>query len=201
MNKQFLFGIGVFAVAVIIFFAIRNAPSQNAQESGSGAQVNVTSPSSEQAQMPQQPTAITDKGKAIPEGKVLTPDEVQKNIVMQEKPTEASKPAPTGLQKEDAVVGTGAEATAGKQVSVQYTGKLTDGTVFDSSYKRNEPFSFTLGSGQVIPGWEQGILGMKVGGKRKLTIPPALAYGPNGVPGAIPPNAVLIFDVELLKVQ
>ena len=100
----------------------------------------------------------------------------------------------------DSVVGKGAEAVNGKSVTVHYTGKLTDGTKFDSSVDRKEPFSFTLGAGQVIKGWEQGIVGMKVGGKRKLTIPPALAYGSNAV-GAIPANSTLVFDVELLEVK
>jgi peptidylprolyl isomerase len=100
----------------------------------------------------------------------------------------------------DSVVGKGAEAVNGKSVTVHYTGTLKDGTKFDSSVDRKEPFTFSLGSGQVIKGWEQGIQGMKVGGKRKLTIPPELAYGANAV-GAIPANSTLIFDVELLEVK
>ena len=99
------------------------------------------------------------------------------------------------------VVGTGATAKAGDQVSVHYTGWLTDGTKFDSSLDRGEPFAFTLGQGQVIEGWDKGVEGMKVGGKRKLTIPPAMAYGDQGAGDAIPPNAVLVFEVELLAVQ
>lgn len=104
------------------------------------------------------------------------------------------------LKIEDVKVGTGAEATAGKKVTVEYTGKLTNGTQFDSSVGR-APFSFNLGAGQVIQGWEKGIVGMKVGGKRKLTIPPALAYGEQGAGSVIPPNSTLVFDVELLKVE
>ena len=107
----------------------------------------------------------------------------------------------SGLQYEDLVVGNGAEAIAGKQVSVHYTGTLQDGTVFDSSLKRNQPFSFTLGAGQVIPGWDEGVAGMKVGGKRKLVIPPNLAYGAQGSPPVIPANATLTFVVELLDVK
>lgn len=107
----------------------------------------------------------------------------------------------TGLEVKDAVVGTGAVATAGKTVTVNYSGAFTDGKVFDSSYSRGVPFKFVLGLGQVIPGWDQGVAGMKVGGKRHLVIPGSLAYGPNGIPGAIPPNATLVFDVELLKVE
>lgn len=101
----------------------------------------------------------------------------------------------------DETIGTGAEAVAGKKVTVNYVGTLTDGTKFDSSYDRGTPFSFTLGAGEVIPGWDQGVAGMKAGGKRKLTIPSSLGYGAQGIPGAIPGDATLIFEVELLKVE
>jgi FKBP-type peptidyl-prolyl cis-trans isomerase len=104
------------------------------------------------------------------------------------------------LQIEDLQVGTGAEAQAGQNVSVHYTGWLTTGEKFDSSVDRGRPFQFPLGGGRVIKGWDQGVVGMKVGGKRKLTIPPELGYGSRGAPGAIPPNATLIFEVELLGV-
>ena len=107
----------------------------------------------------------------------------------------------TELIKEDTKVGTGDEAVVGKGVSVHYTGWLTDGTKFDSSKDRGTPFSFTIGSGQVIKGWDQGVTGMKVGGIRKLTIPPELGYGARGAGGVIPPNATLVFEVELLGVN
>lgn len=106
----------------------------------------------------------------------------------------------TELQIVDTTVGEGKEAILGKVVSVHYTGTLTDGTKFDSSVDRGTPFQFTLGAGQVIQGWDQGVVGMKVGGKRTLTIPSDLAYGPAGRPGTIPPSATLIFDIELLDV-
>lgn len=105
------------------------------------------------------------------------------------------------LQIEEMVVGTGAEAVKGKLVSVHYTGWLTDGKKFDSSKDHGQPFQFPLGRGQVIPGWDEGVQGMKVGGKRKLTIPPELGYGKQGAGGVIPPNATLVFEVELLGVK
>ncbi|MBP6980106.1 FKBP-type peptidyl-prolyl cis-trans isomerase [Candidatus Curtissbacteria bacterium] len=105
------------------------------------------------------------------------------------------------LKIEDTVVGTGAEAVSGKEVTVHYTGTLTDGTKFDSSVDRGEPFTFNLGAGEVIEGWDKGFAGMKVGGKRKLTIPSDMAYGERGAGASIPPNSTLIFEVELLKVN
>jgi FKBP-type peptidyl-prolyl cis-trans isomerase FkpA len=111
-----------------------------------------------------------------------------------------STTSPTGLIVEDVVVGQGALASSGQKVKVHYTGWLTDGAKFDSSKDRNDPFVFDLGAGRVIKGWDEGVQGMKVGGKRKLTIPPALGYGARGAGGAIPPNATLVFEVELLGV-
>jgi FKBP-type peptidyl-prolyl cis-trans isomerase len=105
------------------------------------------------------------------------------------------------LNIEDQKTGEGAEAVAGKTVSVHYTGWLTDGKKFDSSVDRGQPFQFTLGVGQVIQGWDKGVAGMKVGGKRKLTIPPEMGYGARGAGGVIPPNATLVFEVELLGVK
>jgi FKBP-type peptidyl-prolyl cis-trans isomerase FkpA len=102
---------------------------------------------------------------------------------------------------EDLTLGNGDEATRGKTVVVHYTGWLTDGTKFDSSKDRNDPFDFPLGAGHVIRGWDQGVAGMKVGGTRKLTIPPEMGYGSRGAGGVIPPNATLVFEVELLAVK
>jgi FKBP-type peptidyl-prolyl cis-trans isomerase FkpA len=104
----------------------------------------------------------------------------------------------SGLIVEDMVVGEGAEAAAGQHVTVHYTGWLTDGRKFDSSKDRNDPFAFALGARHVIAGWDEGVQGMKIGGTRKLTIPPDLGYGARGAGGVIPPNATLVFEVELL---
>jgi len=124
-------------------------------------------------------------------------------------PVATNSANPTAMQTDkliiqDEVTGTGSEAVAGKSVTVNYTGTLTDGTVFDSStdpkFSHVQPFTFNLGAGDVIQGWDQGVAGMKVGGKRKLTIPASLGYGAQAV-GSIPANSTLIFEVELLKVE
>jgi FKBP-type peptidyl-prolyl cis-trans isomerase FkpA len=115
--------------------------------------------------------------------------------------SENTTTTPSGLKYEDIKKGTGDEAKAGKTVSVHYTGWLTDGKKFDSSKDRNQPFDFPLGGGRVIKGWDEGVQGMKVGGVRKLTIPASLGYGSRGAGGVIPPDATLVFEVELLGVK
>src|SRR6185369_4127797 len=107
---------------------------------------------------------------------------------------------PSGLAYTDLVKGAGAAPTSGKNVTVHYTGWLEDGKKFDSSVDRGQPFVFRIGAGEVIPGWDEGVMSMKVGGKRKLIIPSQLGYGASGAGGVIPPNATLIFEVELLDV-
>jgi FKBP-type peptidyl-prolyl cis-trans isomerase FkpA len=109
--------------------------------------------------------------------------------------------SPSGLIIEDLAVGEGEAATSGQRVTVHYTGWLADGEKFDSSKDRDDPFRFSLGAGRVIKGWDEGVQGMKVGGSRKLTVPPALGYGARGAGGVIPPNATLIFEVELLDID
>ena len=108
---------------------------------------------------------------------------------------------PSGLRYVDEVEGSGDAPAKGKKVKVHYTGRLTDGKKFDSSVDRGQPFEFTIGVGQVIQGWDEGVMSMKVGGKRQLRVPASLGYGSRGAGGAIPPNADLVFDVELLGVS
>lgn len=138
--------------------------------------------------------AARDQGVAVPAAPLKT---AQKPVTV---PSSKVVELASGLKYQDLVVGKGAVATAGQNVTVHYRGTFTNGKVFDSSYPRGVPFSFTLGAEQVIKGWDDGVAGMRVGGKRKLTIPPALAYGARGAGDAIPPNATLIFEVELLKI-
>jgi len=114
---------------------------------------------------------------------------------------EALTTTASGLQYQELVVGDGAEAAPGNAVVVHYTGWLVDGAKFDSSVDAGQPFSFTLGAGEVIAGWDEGVAGMRVGGKRKLVVPPDLGYGARGYPPVIPRSATLVFDVELLEVQ
>jgi FKBP-type peptidyl-prolyl cis-trans isomerase len=118
--------------------------------------------------------------------------------------TASAAPAPTvtvtELKKEDSAPGSGPAAKSGDTVKVHYTGTLMNGTKFDSSRDRDEPFQFTLGKGEVIKGWDEGVVGMKKGGKRKLTIPSDKAYGPSGSPPKIPPNSPLVFDIELVEI-
>lgn len=115
--------------------------------------------------------------------------------------TAAMKRTPSGLQYEDLVAGSGSSPAAGQRVTVHYTGWLTNGTKFDSSLDSNQPFIFTIGRGEVIPGWDEGVMTMKIGGKRKLVVPPELGYGAAGAGGVIPPNATLVFEVILLDAR
>ncbi len=131
----------------------------------------------------------------------ISSDPAQKPAPIPTVPAPTPAAAPGQLQKVDLKLGSGPEAVKGKRIKVHYTGTLTDGSKFDSSVDRGEPFTFTLGAGEVIKGWDEGFAGMKVGGKRKLTIPYPMAYGEMGRPPKIPAKATLIFDVELLGVE
>ena len=149
-------------------------------------------------QFPTRKTAVALALAALTATTLAVADQPQEKKPMTEEKTTMT---PSGLRYVDEVVGTGDEAKSGKTVSVHYTGTLQNGQKFDSSRDRNDPFSFRLGAGMVIKGWDEGVAGMKVGGKRKLIIPGKLAYGERGIPGTIPPNATLLFDVELLSVR
>lgn len=133
--------------------------------------------------------------------KILVADNTMSSAENANPGNEETVTTPSGLKYIDLVPGTGATPKTGQTVIVHYTGTLEDGTKFDSSRDRNQPFSFPLGRGQVIKGWDEGIADMRVGGRRKLIIPPALGYGARGAGGVIPPNATLIFDVELLRIS
>ena len=145
---------------------------------------------------------VTQAATKPPTATKVTPSSGERNIGTKPKIPKASGAAPTSLKVEDLIEGSGAAAKDGDKLSVRYVGNLYDtNKEFDSSWKRGKaPFQFTLGQGQVIPGWDQGLLGMKVGGRRRLTIPADLAYGAQGQPPTIPANSTLVFDVDLTKI-
>jgi FKBP-type peptidyl-prolyl cis-trans isomerase len=173
MTHRFVL-IGLIALIGVAFFIASKAMAQDKKDATPGAD---STPSA--SQTPAAKAAAHKKAKSA--SKTIT--------------------TASGLKYQVLKQGNGAVAQAGQQVSVHYTGWLTDGTKFDSSVDRGQPFQFTLGAGQVIKGWDEGVLGMKVGEKRKLTIPSSLGYGERGAGNVIPPNATLVFDVELLGVQ
>jgi FKBP-type peptidyl-prolyl cis-trans isomerase len=185
------------ALLITIFFSIflLGCTAQNPEESGiqdQSALENVAVQGQDLA--PDTDTSTTDTD--------INNDQPQDQSSDTPGDTSTMTPAPvTELQFQDTQLGSGAEALSGNTVVVHYRGTFEDGSEFDTSYNRGEPFEFSLGAGQVIKGWDEGVVGMKVGGKRKLTIPPDMAYGQRGVPGAIPPNSTLYFEVELLEVK
>lgn len=143
-------------------------------------------------------SSLTGQQPADPMGVGTTTSLTENSVDLSLAPGEA---LPTDLVITDTVIGSGAEATPGSMVTVNYVGALPDGTVFDASANHGQPFTFQLGAGQVIRGWDEGVAGMKVGGKRRLVIPPGMAYGNQAVGGVIPANATLLFEVELVAVQ
>ncbi|MEM1292876.1 MAG: FKBP-type peptidyl-prolyl cis-trans isomerase [Cyanobacteria bacterium P01_H01_bin.162] len=146
-------------------------------------------------------TQIAQAAEDLTAEEETTSEEMSEEMTGEEAPTEAAlTTTESGLQYEDIVEGTGAMPQSGQRVTVHYTGTLEDGTKFDSSRDRNRPFSFTIGVGQVIKGWDEGVASMRVGGQRNLIIPPELGYGSRGAGGVIPPDATLLFDVELLRI-
>jgi peptidylprolyl isomerase len=162
-------------------------PAAEATANGSKLAARLISDAAAQLRSPEMAAKPTDS--AAPE-ETIPLSETSDKLVTTE----------SGLQYEDIVVGTGAEPRVGQTVQVHYTGTLVDGTKFDSSRDRNQPFGFPIGTGRVIKGWDEGVISMRVGGRRRLVIPPELGYGARGAGGVIPPNATLIFDVELLRV-
>lgn len=164
--------------------------------SDASADASATDPSHsvEPLLMAQQPGGAADLEALPPTSAAPLPEEDAMSI------DEAPVTTASGLQYVDVVEGAGASPEAGQTVTVHYTGTLADGTKFDSSRDRDRPFSFRIGVGQVIRGWDEGVISMKVGGQRKLIIPPELGYGERGAGGVIPPNATLLFDVELLRI-
>lgn len=180
MDKKYFIVIG-FLLVLVVGGGIYAVASNNSIKTQSTPLPQPTISAIIQGGVSASPSALpSERGTATGSGKIITMD--------------------NGLQIQDEVAGTGVEAVAGKKVTVNYTGTLTDGTKFDSSFDHGQPFSFNLGAGEVIQGWDQGVAGMKVGGKRKLVIPPSLGYGSQAV-GPIPANSTLVFEVELLGVE
>ena len=173
-------------------------PAAEAKTVEPAAEDKAVEPAAEEVKKEEAPAAeeAKEEAPAVEEKKEEAPAAEEKKEEAMEEVTTAS-----GLKYVDYKVGDGASPTAGARVTVHYTGTLVDGSKFDSSVDRGQPFVFPIGMGRVIKGWDEGVMSMKIGGKRKLIIPPELGYGARGAGGAIPPNATLLFDVELLGVE
>jgi peptidylprolyl isomerase len=192
--REILISLGVLSVCCLVLVV--------AQFSGSGESANAANWSepmavetvAASATEPTTPTQIAQAAADLMEPDATTEDETAMD------PSDALMTTDSGLQYRDIVEGTGAMPQPGQRVTVHYVGTLEDGTQFDSSRDRGRPFSFTIGVGQVIRGWDEGVATMRVGGRRQLIIPSELGYGPRGAGGVIPPNATLLFDVELLRI-
>ncbi len=210
MNRSIIVLIGI-----LVFCGILTAQTESPQAPSTATTQKTTATTRKKTSTtakPATPTATTGKTAATAAGKPVTPKtttaKTGATTTMTHKTTPTAKPAETwittgsGLKYQDVVVGKGPQPKPGDFVQVNYTGKFLDGKVFDSSLNPGRtPFELHLGRGEVIPGWDEGLATMHVGGKRKLLIPPSLAYGAAGAGGVIPPNATLTFDVELLKIK
>lgn len=198
-NKRILPGLAAAAVLSLSLLVV-GCGNDEAATSGAGASDGATTSATTATPDGAAETPAIAGPPAPPE----TPAPAAGGGAFDTKPFKATVPArttPSGLKIEDMTIGKGATAETGKKAVVHYTGTLTNGTKFDASRDRNEPFPFTIGAQEVIAGWDEGVAGMKVGGRRKLTIPASIAYGADGRPPVIPPNATLVFDVELMDVQ
>lgn len=190
--RPILISLGVMISCVVLLVVVQLTGGKQAEAAAITTQPKVVATMQTSPQDQSNPIQTIAPAATKPETQAspMTPNESESQLIT----------TPSGLKYQDLVVGTGALPQPGQNVVVHYTGKLTDGTKFDSSLDRNQPFSFRLGAGQVIKGWDEGLSTMRVGGKRQLTIPPDLGYGARGAGGIIPPNATLVFDVELLRI-
>ncbi|MGP1382759.1 MAG: FKBP-type peptidyl-prolyl cis-trans isomerase [Thainema sp.] len=199
--REILISFGVFAVCCLVL--VIGQITTTGQDSAIAEELNSNMPTATQLD---NSSDLTRPSFFVAEGSAADLDLSSETDMTAEETNSATEGADvvttdSGLQYIDVVEGDGAQPQSGQTVVVHYTGMLEDGTKFDSSRDRNQPFSFPLGAGRVIKGWDEGIATMKVGGQRRLIIPPDLGYGSRGAGGVIPPNATLIFDVELLRIS
>ena len=200
-----LCSIALIAVGVLALPASGCGGNDNADTTGQANTRTATQPQTQTETQPSQPTRVVPPEERGPKAKKVTPGPGEADLTRKPKVPKGEGKRPSKLVVQDLIVGKGKRAVAGNVVAVQYVGVLFEnGKEFDASWKGNRPgrrFEFPLGAHQVIPGWDQGLVGMRVGGRRKLIIPPDLAYGAQGFPPEIPANAALIFDIDLKQIQ